>query len=119
MAFALAGKDGGALRYPSAEALRRVYDFQDLQSFLDLYYAGADVLRDAEDFFELTKAYLERARADGVVHAEIFFDPQTHTARGVPMQAGIRGIHPALRPAGSSTRLLLGFLRHPSVDEAR
>src|SRR5258708_38574494 len=118
MAFALAGKDGGALRYPSAEALRRAYDFQDLQSFLDLYYAGADVLRDADDFFDLTKSYLERARADGVVHAEIFFDPQTHTARGVPMQAVIEGIDRALRQAEISTRLILCFLRHLSEEEA-
>jgi len=119
MAFALARKHGVALRYPSAEALRCAYDFEDLQSFLDLYYALADVLRDADDFFDLTKSYLERARADGVVHAEIFFDPQTHTARGVPMQAVIEGIDRALRQAEISTRLILCFLRHLSEEEAR
>jgi adenosine deaminase len=84
MTFRLAAKHGVALAHPSVEALRRAYDFSDLQSFLDLYYAGADVLRDDQDFRDLTRAYLERAHADGVVHAEIFFDPQTHTDRGIP-----------------------------------
>jgi adenosine deaminase len=118
MAFALARKHGVALGFPSAEALRRAYDFQDLQSFLDLYYAGADVLRDAEDFFQLTRAYLDRAKADGVVHAEIFFDPQTHTARGVPMRAVIEGIDRALQQAEISTRLILCFLRHLTEEDA-
>src|SRR5262249_46056853 len=84
MVFELAGKHGIALRYPSVGALRRAYSFSDLQSFLDVYYAGAEVLRDERDFHALTAAYLRRAHADGVVHAEIFFDPQTHTARGIP-----------------------------------
>ncbi|MBV8031823.1 MAG: adenosine deaminase [Betaproteobacteria bacterium] len=122
MAFALARKHGLALGYPSAEALRRAYDFRDLQSFLDLYYAGAAVLRDAEDFYLLTRAYLERARADGVVHAEIFFDPQTHTQRGVPMMSVIEGIGAALHAAegdlGMSSRLILCFLRHLPEDDA-
>jgi adenosine deaminase len=118
MSFALARKHGVALGFPSAEALRRAYDFQDLQSFLDLYYAGADVLRDAEDFFQLTRAYLDRAKADGVVHAEIFFDPQTHTARGVPMRAVIEGIDRALQQAEISTRLILCFLRHLTEEDA-
>ena len=122
MAFALARKHGVAPGFPSAEALRRAYDFKDLQSFLDLYYAGADVLRDADDFFHLTKSYLERAQADGVVHAEIFFDPQTHTARGIPMHAVIEGIDAALRQGerdiGISARLILCFLRHLSEEEA-
>src|SRR5260221_6871355 len=118
MAFALARKHGVALRYPSAEALRRAYDFEDLQSFLDLYYAGADVLRDADDFFDLTKSYLERARADGVVHAEIFFDPQTHTARGVPMQAVIQGIDRAVPPSPISTPPLPCLLRPLHQAEA-
>src|SRR5258706_9958381 len=118
MAFALAKKHGVALRFDSIDALRRAYDFGDLQSFLDLYYAGADVLRDEEDFHVLTRAYLERAKADGVVHAEIFFDPQTHTARSVPMGAVIGGIEAALRESSLSSRLILCFLRHLSEEEA-
>jgi adenosine deaminase len=120
MAFALAAKHGVKLRHESVEALRRAYDFDDLQSFLDLYYEGAAVLRDARDFHDLTRAYLERARADGVVHAEIFFDPQTHTDRGVPFATVIDGIAAALaageRELGVSSRLILCFLRH--LDEA-
>jgi adenine deaminase len=118
MTFALAKKHGVALGFDSIEALRRAYDFEDLQSFLDLYYAGADVLRDEEDFAALTRAYLERARADGVVHTEIFFDPQTHTARGIPMGVVIKGIDSALRSSGTSSRLILCFLRHLSEEEA-
>src|SRR5262245_25314438 len=96
MTFRLAAKHGVKPKHESVEALRRAYDFADLQSFLDLYYAGADVLRDSQDFHDLTRAYLERARADGVVHVEIFFDPQTHTDRGVPFATVIDGIHTAL-----------------------
>jgi adenosine deaminase len=122
MTFRLAAKHGVKLKHDSVEALRRAYDFSDLQSFLDLYYAGADVLRDAEDFHDLTRAYLERARADGVVHAEIFFDPQTHTDRGIPFAAVIEGIHGALaggeRELGISFRLILCFLRHLSEEAA-
>jgi adenosine deaminase len=118
MAFALAKKHGVALGFDSVEALRRAYDFEDLQSFLDLYYAGAAVLRDEEDFAALTRAYLDRAKADGVVHAEIFFDPQTHTARGIPMGVVIKGIDSALRASGLSSRLILCFLRHLSEDDA-
>ncbi len=118
MAFALARKHGAALRFDSVEALRRAYDFGDLQSFLDLYYEGANVLRDEEDFRLLTRAYLDRARDDGVVHAEIFFDPQTHTARGIPMGVVIKGIDSALKQSGLSSRLILCFLRHLSEEEA-
>ncbi len=118
MAFALAKKHGVALKFDSVEALRRAYDFDDLQSFLDLYYEGAGVLRDEEDFHLLTRAYLDRAKADGVVHAEIFFDPQTHTARGIPMEAVIKGIDSALRSSGISSKLILCFLRHLSEEEA-
>ena len=81
--FALAKKNGVALAFPSVEALRAAYAFTDLQSFLDIYYAGASVLLHASDFEAMAMAYFERAAADHVVHAEIFFDPQTHTARGV------------------------------------
>ena len=118
MVFALARKHRVDLRYPSVDALRRAYAFGDLQSFLDIYYAGADVLRDEEDFHAMTKAYLDRARADGVVHAEIFFDPQTHTARGVPMKTVIHGLDAALRSQQVSSRLILCFLRHLSEEEA-
>jgi adenine deaminase len=121
MLFSLARKHKAALRHPSVEALRAAYDFGDLQSFLDLYYEGASVLREAEDFHALTAAYLKKAHADGVVHAEIFCDPQTHTARGVPMQAVLEGIAGALEEAeatlGVSSRLIVCFLRHlPEAD---
>jgi adenine deaminase len=122
MTFRLAEKHRVKLPHASIEALRRAYDFTDLQSFLDLYYAGADVLRDAEDFHDLTRAYLERAHADGVVHAEIFFDPQTHTDRGIPFAAVFDGIHAALasgeRELGISSRLIPCFLRHLSEEAA-
>jgi adenosine deaminase len=121
MVFALAARHGVKLAHPSVEALRRAYDFSDLQSFLDIYYAGADVLRDAADFRAMTLAYLERAHTDGVVHAEVFFDPQTHTARGIAIGTVIEGITSALREGearyGISHRLILCFLRHlPAAD---
>ena len=116
--FALARKHRVDLNYPSVDALRRAYAFGDLQSFLDLYYAGADVLRDEEDFHAMTSAYLDRAKADGVVHAEIFFDPQTHTARGIPMGVVVNGISRSLRESGISSRLILCFLRHLPEEEA-
>jgi adenosine deaminase len=122
MVFALARKHGIDLRYRSVEALREAYRFSDLQSFLDVYYAGAQVLRDEDDFYALTSSYLQRAHADGVVHAEIFFDPQTHTARGVPFGAVIDGIQSALadgeRTLGITHRLILCFLRHLSAEDA-
>jgi adenosine deaminase len=120
--FALAARHGVALPYPDVAALRAAYAFTDLQSFLDLYYAGAGVLRQEADFFELAWAYFERAAADAVVHAELFFDPQTHTARGVDIGAVIRGLHHACRRAhaelGLSASLILCFLRHLSEDDA-
>lgn len=123
LTFALARKHGVRLPYKSVHALRRAYDFDDLQSFLDLYYAGADVLRAESDFYALTRAYLQRARVDGVVHAEIFFDPQTHTARGVVFADVISGIHRALAEAerawGLTHRLILCFLRHLSEEDAQ
>lgn len=122
MVFRLAAKHGAQLRFPTVDALRRAYQFDDLQSFLDLYYEGAGVLRDEEDFYAMTRAYLDRAHADGVVHAEIFFDPQTHTVRGVPFVTVLDGIHRALRDAetdlGITSRLIMCFLRHLSEDEA-
>jgi adenine deaminase len=122
MVFDLAHKHGIALQYPSVEALRSAYRFSDLQSFLDVYYAGAEVLRDEADFHALTWAYLQRAQAQGVVHAEIFFDPQTHTARGVPFGTIVGGIRRALvegqRELGITHRLIMCFLRHLSAQEA-
>jgi adenine deaminase len=122
MMFALAGKHGVALPYPSVEAVRAAYDFQDLQSFLDLYYAGCDVLRDRSDFYALAMAYFARAHADRVVHAELFFDPQTHTARGVAMETIIGGLRDAMTDAQRrydiSSHLILCFLRHLSEDDA-
>lgn len=121
LAFELARRHGVMLPWPDVAALRAAYDFDSLQSFLDLYYAGAGVLRDEQDFYDLTRAYLERARADNVRHVEIFFDPQTHTARGVPFGTAIGGILRALedgeRDFGISFRLIMSFLRHlPEAD---
>jgi len=120
--FRLAARNGVALPYASVEALRAAYAFSDLQSFLDIYYAGASVLLKEVDFFEMAWAYLERAAADNVVHAEIFFDPQTHTARGVPMAAVLQGLdhacHRAHAELGVSAKLILCFLRHLSEDDA-
>jgi len=122
MAFELARKHHLSLPYPSVEALRRAYDFHNLQSFLDLYYQGANVLQDEEDFRALTRAYLDRASAQGVVHVELFFDPQTHTDRGIAFEAVLNGISSALdgawRELGLSSRLILCFLRHLSADAA-
>jgi adenine deaminase len=120
--FRLAQRNGVALAWPGVQALRAAYEFKDLQSFLDIYYAGASVLLKEQDFFDMAWAYFERAAADNVVHAEVFFDPQTHTARGVPLQAVIVGLAHACRRAhaelGLSARLILCFLRHLSEDEA-
>ena len=120
--FKLAQRNGVALPYASVEALRAAYAFSDLQSFLDIYYAGASVLLKEQDFFDMTWAYLERAAADNVIHTEIFFDPQTHTARGVPFETVIQGLEHACRRAHQemriSAKLILCFLRHLSEDEA-
>jgi adenosine deaminase len=120
--FALAKRNRVDLPYPSVASLKAAYEFSDLQSFLDIYYAGASVLLTEQDFFDMTWAYLERARADNVRHAEVFFDPQTHTARGVPFGTAIQGIHAALaegeRKLGISSFLIMCFLRHLSEDDA-
>lgn len=122
MMFSLAAKHGVSLPYPSVDALRAAYSFRDLQSFLDLYYAGCDVLRDRQDFYALAMAYFTRAHADRVVHAELFFDPQTHTARGVPMEVIVGGLRDAMDDAqrryGISSQLILCFLRHLSEEAA-
>lgn len=120
--FALAQRNGLSLPYPSVEALRSAYAFTNLQSFLDIYYAGASVLLHEQDFYDMARAYLARAAADNVVHAEIFFDPQTHTARGVPIETVINGLHRACEDArtllGISASLILCFLRHLSEEDA-
>ena len=120
--FELARRNGVALRFASVEKLRHAYEFDSLQSFLDIYYEGMAVLRTERDFHDLTHAYLRRARADGVRHAEIFFDPQAHSARGVDLGAVIEGIHGALeagrRELGVSGLLILCFLRHLPAAEA-
>jgi adenosine deaminase len=120
--FKLAARNGVALAYPSVDALRAAYAFTDLQSFLDIYYAGASVLIEERDFFDMAWAYFERAAADNVVHAEIFFDPQTHTARGVAMEKLIVGLHHACQRAHQefriSSKLILCFLRHLSEEDA-
>lgn len=120
--FALAQKNGVQLPYASVEEVRAAYDFADLQSFLDLYYAGAAVLQTEQDFFDLTHAYIERAQADNVRHVELFFDPQTHTARGIHITTVFSGIARALREArakqGFSGAMILCFLRHLSEEDA-
>ncbi|HKA36953.1 MAG TPA: adenosine deaminase [Thermoanaerobaculia bacterium] len=122
MMFAFAARNGVALRFRTVEELREAYRFEDLRSFLDLYYEGASVLRRERDFFELTAAYLLRARAAGVRHAEVFFDPQTHTRRGIPFETVVRGISQALAEGGKSlaisSRLILCFLRDLSAADA-
>jgi adenosine deaminase len=122
LAFQLAKKHGIALTHASVEELRRAYRFANLQSFLDIYYDGAAVLRDADDFHTLTQAYLRKAHAQGVVHAEIFFDPQTHTARGIALPAVLEGLRRARaeaeRDLGITCSFILCFLRHLSADEA-
>ncbi|MBS0509332.1 MAG: adenosine deaminase [Proteobacteria bacterium] len=122
MIFALAARNGVALPYASVEELRRAYAFTDLQSFLDIYYAGASVLLKEQDFYDMARAYLARAASENVVHAEIFFDPQTHTARGVAMATVINGLHRACVDAraefGISASLILSFLRHLSEEDA-
>ncbi|MCC7150933.1 MAG: adenosine deaminase [Rubrivivax sp.] len=120
--FRLAARNGVTLPYASVDALRAAYAFTDLQSFLDLYYAGASVLLQEQDFFDMAWAYFERAAADNVVRAELFFDPQTHTERGVPIEAVIGGLADACARAhaefGIESALILCFLRHLSEDEA-
>jgi adenine deaminase len=120
--FELAGRNGVALDYPDVDAVRRAYVFDDLQAFLDIYYAGCRVLVHEADFADLTTAYLQRAAAQGVRHAEIFFDPQTHTDRGIPYEVVVDGITTALaaaeRDLGVTSHLILCFLRDLSADAA-
>jgi adenosine deaminase len=123
LAFRLARKHGAVLPYASVTELRAAYEFSNLQAFLDIYYAVADVLRDADDFYQLALDYMQRAHEQGVVHAEVFFDPQTHTARGIPFGTVVAGLIGGLeegeRRFGMTHRLIACFLRHLSAAEAR
>ena len=120
--FELARRNHTQLPYASVDEVRRAYVFSDLQSFLDIYYAGCRVLVKEQDFYDLTSAYLARAAQQGVRHAEIFFDPQTHTDRGVPFETVVTGIHRALHDGearfGITCGLIMCFLRHLSADAA-
>ncbi|MFE9374667.1 adenosine deaminase [Streptomyces sp. NPDC006711] len=122
LAFELAARNGMELPYADTEELRKAYLFDDLQSFLNLYYSLMRVLRTEDDFTALADAYLTRAAAQGVRHAEIFFDPQAHMARGVPMGTVVEGLWRALSASeerhGISTRLILCFLRDESAQSA-
>ena len=119
--FELARRNGVRLPYADAEAVRRAYRFSNLQSFLDVYYQACSVLIDERDFYELTMAYLSRARAQGVRHVEVFFDPQTHTGRGVRFETVVSGIARALaeaRQLGITSQLIMCFLRDLSAQDA-
>jgi len=122
MMVAIAQRNNIQLPYDSVEAVRAAYQFENLQSFLDLYYAGAGVLQTEQDFYDLTWAYLEKCAAQTVRHTEIFFDPQSHTDRGIPFEVVLSGIQQALKDAqakfGISSRLILCFLRHLSAESA-
>ncbi len=122
MVFQKAARHGIPLPWDTVEGLRAAYAFHDLQSFLDLYYATSAVLRDEDDFHDLCWAWLQRAHQDGVVHAEIFVDPQTHAARGIPYAVVHRGLRRALargeRELGVTSLLIPCFLRHLSEEEA-
>ena len=120
--FRLAERNGITLKYESVEELHRAYEFNNLQEFLDLYYDGANVLLQEEDFYDLTMAYLLKCKEDNVVHTEIFFDPQTHTHRGIAFKTLVNGIHRACVDAqkdwGITWRLIPNFLRHLSEADA-
>ncbi len=117
--FAMAEKNDVSIKYKSEDELRAAYNFNNLQEFLDIYYAGADVLLTEEDFYDLTFAYLKKIHTENVLHTEIFFDPQTHTVRGVPFDTVVKGITRALddgkEQLGISSHLIMCFLRH--LDE--
>ncbi|MCZ4410340.1 adenosine deaminase [Cryomorphaceae bacterium 1068] len=120
--FEIAKRNNIALAYDSIESLKEAYTFNNLQEFLDIYYTGAQVLIHEQDFFDLTWAYLTKVHSQNVVHVEVFFDPQTHTERGVPFDVVINGIHKALEKAKSewnmSYKLIMCYLRHLSEEEA-
>ncbi|EAK5748762.1 adenosine deaminase [Campylobacter lari] len=121
MMFDLARKNNITLKYKSEEEIKKAYDFSNLQDFLDIYYQGANVLQTKQDFYDLTFAYMKKCKEQNVVHTEIFFDPQTHTARKIPLKDVIEGIWEALQKAksefGISSFLIACILRHLSEDE--
>lgn len=120
--MSLAQRNGTALQYANVDEIRSAYEFSNLQSFLDIYYAGAQVLLEEQDFYDLTQAYLQRVAGDNVRHVEIFFDPQTHTERGIEFDTVIDGIDRALRDGeetlGITSGLIMCFLRHLSAQDA-
>jgi len=120
--FEIARRNNIKLKYKSVEELQAAYNFNNLQEFLDIYYSGADVLITEQDFYDLTWAYLKKIHSQQVVHTEIFFDPQTHTQRGVPFKTVISGIHRALedgrKDLNISFKLIVSFLRHLSEEAA-
>lgn len=122
MMFELAQRNNLDLPYKSVSEVREAYNFEDLQSFLDIYYQGSQVLQQEQDFYDLTWAYLEKAASQNVRHAEIFFDPQSHTDRGIAFETVYQGIYQALQDGkeklGISSQLILSFLRHLSAEQA-
>jgi len=120
--FELAQRNGIELRWDTVDQVRAAYNFGNLQDFLDIYYQGAGVLQTEQDFYDLTWAYLKQCETQNVIHTEPFFDPQTHTARGIDIGTQVRGIERALQQGreqlGISSRLILSFLRHLSEEEA-
>lgn len=120
--FQIAKRNNKKIKYQSVEELKKAYDFNNLQEFLDIYYEGASVLIEEQDFYNMTWAYLERIHAQNVIHTEIFFDPQTHTDRGIKFETAINGIHRALKDGreklGISSHIIMCFLRHLSEDSA-
>jgi adenosine deaminase len=120
--FRIAERNRLKLKYNSVEELKAAYQFNNLQEFLDIYYSGAKVLLQEQDFYDVTWAYLEKIHGQNVLHTEVFFDPQTHTSRGVPFEKVITGIYRALEDGreklGISYRLILNFLRHLSEEDA-
>ena len=122
MMFELAQRNNIDLPYKSVSEVKEAYDFEDLQSFLDIYYQGSEVLQTERDFYDLTWAYLQKAAKDNVRHTEIFFDPQTHTDRGIAFETVYQGIYKALQDGkdklGISSQLILSFLRHLTQEQA-
>ncbi len=126
--FKIAGRNGIKLKFKSVDDLKKAYEFNNLQDFLDIYYTGASLLKTEEDFYDLTMEYLKKAASQNIVHTEIFFDPQTHTSRGVPFAVVINGIHRALKDGeklrvkdhcrGITSKMIMCFLRHLSEDDA-
>jgi adenosine deaminase len=119
--FQIAKRNNIELPYCSVEEIRSAYNFSNLQTFLDIYYKGAEVLQTEQDFYDLTWAYLQRAAEDNIRHTEIFFDPQTHTQRGIAYETIVTGIHRALQDASQlniTSRLIPCFLRHLSAEDA-